>query len=191
MRKALEVLENERLIYRRQGRGTFVVETSTDSEVERFSAIVARGRKLRAETVKWSIEESVAGPFERRWLALDVGAGIYRLETTWRAGEGTSVFERVAVSKVQFPDLPRQIFDAGQLLFPIYRHHYNVVVAEVVERVRCRSCDAELAERADAEVGAPILQVQRVAHNLKGGAVELAQRSVLLGAAAVYSVGMR
>ncbi|MDP1586413.1 MAG: GntR family transcriptional regulator, partial [Prosthecobacter sp.] len=36
MRKALELLEDEHLIERRQGRGTYVVETSLETELERF-----------------------------------------------------------------------------------------------------------------------------------------------------------
>jgi DNA-binding GntR family transcriptional regulator len=43
VRKALEMLENEHLIQRRQGRGTFVVETSHETEL-----MLSRGLRRRA-----------------------------------------------------------------------------------------------------------------------------------------------
>lgn len=44
-RKALELLEGEHLIERRQGRGTFVVESSNESELERFRKCQVRWQK--------------------------------------------------------------------------------------------------------------------------------------------------
>jgi GntR family transcriptional regulator len=52
VRKALEMLEQERLINRRQGRGTFIVQISEETELQRFSNIVSNGKKLKGETSK-------------------------------------------------------------------------------------------------------------------------------------------
>ena len=55
MRKALDLLEDEHLITRRQGRGTFVNDPAADGLVNRFSKICGTdGKPLvgRAETIQ-------------------------------------------------------------------------------------------------------------------------------------------
>ena len=54
LRKALELLEDDHLIVRRQGRGTFVAQTSNDAELDRFSNLSCGGQKVREKAVSIS-----------------------------------------------------------------------------------------------------------------------------------------
>lgn len=189
MRKALEILENERLIERRQGRGTFVVEPSADTEVARFSNLVIGGRRVKAETVRWSASEAVADDEEVFVLRAAQGAIVYRLVGVWRAGKRLAAVERVSVLKSRFPDLPRRIAEAGQFLFPVYRRDYSQVVTKVAESIVCGVCDERTADLLKVPAGVPSLEIRRIAYGLGGDAIELARRSVLLGEAS-YVVAM-
>jgi GntR family transcriptional regulator len=189
VRKALEMLENERLIQRRQGRGTYVLETSDESELERFSNLVAGGRKLRADRAEWSCAAADATDEEARVLALPRGARVYRLETRWTSGDNAVVVENISVAEALFPGLPAQLADGGQFLFPIYRRRYQQVITKVTEAITCVNADAVLAQKLNVPAGQAVLQVVRVAYGMSGAAVEISRRAVHLQRAE-YAVTM-
>lgn len=189
MRKALELLEEERLIERHQGRGTFVVEASDETEVRRFSNVAIGARKVMPDGVAWRCVEGLASAEEARGLDTFQGAGVYRLTGTWRAGaaqdNGRSVAgaETVTVFKARFPELCAHVGGAGLLLFPVYRRHYNVVVARVTDQLAPVAADRDIAARLGIAAGMPVLDVARVAYDPGGAVVEYARRHLALGAA--------
>lgn len=183
MRKALELLEDEHLIERRQGRGTFVVETSTETEVERFSNLVIEGRKAKADVIKWAVDQGAASAEEAQALRIAGGVQVYRLDGVWRCGKRLAVLEQVTVAQARFPGLENRVLDCGQFLFPLYRRSYNEVVAKVSESLTLGSCREAAAARLCVSAGTPCLEIHRLAYGLSGVVVEFARRTVLLGEA--------
>src|SRR5262245_54613797 len=80
MRKALDQLEGERAITRKQGRGTYVADQSSD--LHRFSRISgADGKPLAAESRTVEIFEVAANEAECRRLCLGPYDQIYRVRS--------------------------------------------------------------------------------------------------------------
>ena len=52
MRKALDLAEAERLVTRRQGRGTFVTDPTSDDQVERYNSIRGRDGKRTGKEIE-------------------------------------------------------------------------------------------------------------------------------------------
>lgn len=188
MRKALELLENEHLVERRQGRGTFVVESSVETELERFSNIIADGRKVRASSVVWSIAAGLASEDEARFLQVRFEAPVYRLQSDWGANQVMCV-EHVTVSRDRFPGLPDHVAQGGQFLFPIYRRHYREPIAKVRESVSPIQASAALASQLKIVPGQAVMQISRLAYGLTGGVLEWSRRTMHLGRAE-YQVTM-
>src|SRR5262245_45017083 len=70
MRKAVELLEGERLLTRRQGRGTFVNDQASD-ELARYSRIrTADGKRITGEVKVIGISQGSASPAECTRLGL-------------------------------------------------------------------------------------------------------------------------
>ena len=182
MRKALEMLEGEHLVERRQGRGTFVVESSNETELERFSNVIADGKKVRAPAVAWSIAAGLASEEEARMLELRLDAPIYRLQSEW-GGSHIACVEHVAVSRERFPGLPDHVASAGQFLFPIYRRHYREPIAKVRESVSAVHASGALATQLKIVPGQAVMQMSRVAYGLTGAVLEWSRRTVHLGRA--------
>lgn len=188
MRKALEVLEGEHLVERRQGRGTFVVESSNESELERFSNVMADGKRVRAPSVVWSIAAGLASEDEARVLELRVDAPVYRLQSEWGANH-VACAEHVTVSRDQFPALPDHVASGGQFLFPIYRRHYREPIAKVREAVSAVHASAALADQLKIVPGQAVMQISRVAYGLTGVVLEWSRRTLHLSRAE-YQVTM-
>src|SRR5262245_34902556 len=77
VRKALEVMETERLIVRRQGRGTFVNDPGSAELVARFANLhVADGTRVRGKVGSIEIMQGEANDRERERLRLQAGAEV-------------------------------------------------------------------------------------------------------------------
>jgi GntR family transcriptional regulator len=189
VRKALEMLEDEHLIQRRQGRGTFVVETSDETELERFSNLFAGSKKLRPDPVTWSVAQGEATREEAQALRLVAAAKVLRVEAVWAAGDMVRVFEAITLDESRFPGLQGHIANGGQFLFPVYRRHYQEVVNKVTEQLSAVDASESVAEKLKIETGRAVLRADRISYAMSGGPIEWSQRYMLLTRAA-YSVTM-
>ncbi len=180
VRKALEMLEQERLINRRQGRGTFIVQISEETELQRFSNFVSNGKKLKAETSKVTSEVADANADEILKLRLKAGDKVIRLETVWGASQRLKAFEKISVPHARFPGLERQQTRTGQFLFPLYRQAFQVVITQVAEKVSCINADDKLAEILGVRPQQAVLQIDRIARAMTVGDVEWSTRFVHL-----------
>ena len=188
VRKALEILEGERLIQRRQGRGTFVIDAADDSEVERFVSLVAAGRKLKGEVTSLKAEIVSADAGAAINLGVKPGTRLIQLDLTWRAGHGVRVVERIAVSEHHFPGLEGAAFVSSPFLFSIYRKAFKTVVQSASERVTCLKADAELSQVLGVGEGQPVLRVERFARTRTRDVVEWSVRTMNLGSASYAAV---
>jgi GntR family transcriptional regulator len=189
VRKALEMLENEHLIHRRQGRGTFVVETSDETELERFSNLVSGLEKLRADPLTWTLSTGEATSEEANVLMLPPATKVHRLEALWSVGDKLKVFERITVEEARFPGLHQHLGEGGQFLFPIYRRHYQVVVNRVSESLTAENADETVASRLDIAKGQALMRADRTAFDMQGRPVEWSRRYMHLARCA-YAVMM-
>jgi GntR family transcriptional regulator len=189
VRKALEMLENEHLIQRRQGRGTFVVETSHETELERFSNLVNGTKKLRADAVAWTASQGQATDEEAQALNIRQLAEVCRLEAVWSTGDMTKVYERITVDAGRFPGLSKHINEGGQFLFPIYRRHYQEAVKKVTEQLTAVNADDAIAAKLSIPKGQAVMRAGRIAYAMSGGPIEWSQRHMHLARSA-YTVTM-
>lgn len=189
MRKALEILEAEHLIERQQGRGTFVVEVSEETELQRFSGLSLGGAKVRAKPERRRLSIAEASEMEQLKLVVPRGSRVIRIETLLRGEQGYAAIETAAVCALRFAGLEAADLLDAQLLFPVYRERYQIVVAAVEERITCCSAESIVAAQLGVRAGSPLMAIERVARERNGAAVEYSHRLVSPGAAA-YTVTM-
>jgi GntR family transcriptional regulator len=80
VRKALELLEDQKLVTRRQGRGTFVNDPASDEAACRFIRLrTAAGESFSGEVASQVISEGGANALERSRLQLSAGDDVYRI----------------------------------------------------------------------------------------------------------------
>jgi GntR family transcriptional regulator len=171
MRKALDLMEGERLLTRRQGRGTFVNDQSSEELAERFSNIHATdGERIAGESKMLSIEQAQANPAECARLRLRADDKVWRIQRVRLHKSEPFMVEEVAMPAALFPDLDAQ--EAFNHRIVVLAQQYGILLGKGEERVAIGAASPTVAETLSVKAGAPILVLDRLVHDLDGQAVE-------------------
>jgi len=172
VRKALDTLAVEKLIERRQGKGTYVAEHTQERAMFRFFRLAEPGGE---RTVPTSDDESVrrrrARPDEVRKLHLNKGAQVAEIVRTRLIGGQPAVIERIVVPLALFPDVDRRQ-PLPNALYALFQQEYGVNIVSAEEELRADAATREDCRRLNLKPGSPLLQIERVAIALDGRRVE-------------------
>jgi GntR family transcriptional regulator len=171
MRKALDLMEGERLLTRRQGRGTFVNDQSSEELAERFSNIHATGgERIAGESKTLTVTQAPANPAECARLRLRADDKVWRIQRV-RLNKGEPfLVEDVAMPAALFPDLDRQEVVNHRIV--VLAQQYGILLGRGEERLSIGAASPSVAETLKVQAGAPILVLDRIVHDLDGHAVE-------------------
>lgn len=104
VRKALDEMESERLISRRQGRGTFVIDQTSNEHAVRFSNIRdPDGIRIAGETESCTITAAAANEAKSRLLQLRNGEPVFRLHRVLTHINAPLMVEDSTVPQARFP----------------------------------------------------------------------------------------
>jgi len=170
-RKALERLEQMRLITRRQGRGSFVCDLTSGELVDRFATIRrADGGSVAAGVRTVEIERVPATAEECARLCLAHGDPIYRVRRVLLAGDVPFMIENASMPAALFPGLEQQDTLAGQIA--LLARHFGVLVGRGSERIATERASREVSESLGVAEGAIVVVLDRVILALDGRPIE-------------------
>ncbi|MEX0601679.1 MAG: GntR family transcriptional regulator [Rhodothermales bacterium] len=163
VRRALQTLENEDLIYRRQGLGSFVKETRVSQRLVRLTdfaedmeaaGIEARSRILRFDAEPASADVAVA-------LDVAVGEKVFRLDRV-RVGDGEPfAFDRTWM----MPFYAQLLYDHDlerETIYHILEEEYDIPVTRGRFRIEAVNAEEEVAGRLGVPVGCALLLIDRI-----------------------------
>lgn len=174
VRLALQELEQRGLVYKKQGKGTFVSEVS-DSVVDLSTAysFTEQMRKM-GKTPKTTIISLTISPAHKslaEQMGLEEGAEVYVLERLRLADQVPMMLESSYIPVATFPDLERELLERKPL-YDIFTEDYKQPI-----RIAEEEFYASLALEADAAwldvpANSPVLQLQRKSYNAKNKLIE-------------------
>jgi GntR family transcriptional regulator len=166
VRKALEVLEAERLVARRQGKGTFVMEHGSDAVAARFGKLRRPdGRRLTTVVEPAAISEGTANAQECNRLHLDAGELVYRLHWFRSDGRHPLVVENATLPAALFPGLRDKNNIDGNL--GNLARDYGILLGKAVERISlCAVPPPTVVEALGVPLGTPLMLLDRVLFTL-------------------------
>jgi len=172
VRKALDALAVEKLIERRQGKGTYVTEHTQERSLFRFFRLAEPGGE---RTVPTSADETVrrraARVEELRKLHLQKGAQVVELSRTRLIAGLPVVLERIVLPLDLFPDIDRRR-PLPNALYALFQQEYGINIVSAEEELRADAARREDTRRLKLKAGAPLLHIERVAIALDGSRVE-------------------
>lgn len=171
VRKALGTLEGERLVVRRQGRGTFVTDQTSADLAVRFSNIYsAGGQRITGTIEQASANTSIADPTECRRLRLSPIDSVIRVARTRALDGRIFMTERVALPQNRFARLnPKSEF--SHRISVLARDH-GIILGHADERVAAVAASKEVATDLQIADGLAVLVLDRVVFAIDGEPVE-------------------
>jgi GntR family transcriptional regulator len=171
MRKALDLMEGERLLTRRQGRGTFVNDQSSDELAVRYSNIRATdGERVTGEVEMVSMTQGSANAAECSRLRLRPDDKVWRIQRVRLHKGEPFMIEDVVMPAALFPDLDEQKDLSSRIV--VLAQQYGILLGKGDERVSIGGATAEVARTIKVEPGSPVLVLDRLVHDLSGRAVQ-------------------
>lgn len=171
VRKALDQLQAEHLVTRRQGRGTFVNDLASDEHTSRFSSLFdEHGKRVIPAVRLIAVKVSAANDDELRQLELQRGASVISLVRLRSAAGRTFMHETSVVPASLFsrladdPEVPDEI--------PALAQKYGQIVGSAEEMVTIIAADADVAKEFAIEPGSPLMRLERRAFAMDGSPVE-------------------
>jgi GntR family transcriptional regulator len=169
MRKALDLMETERLLTRRQGRGTFVNDVNADHLVNRFTSMRdPDGNTLVGEITATRIERTAANEKECSRLKLRQGDGVLRFQRTRAQRNHTFMYEEISLPAALFPNLPERV----PARIVALAKKFGLLLGKAEERVSVGTACKRAAVALRIARSSPIVVLDRVVHTLDGRPVE-------------------
>ncbi len=174
LRRALGVLEAQRLIERRQGIGTYVTQATSERALFHFfRAEAVDGGRISPTSRLHRLERAPATAEEAAALVLPRRARVHRLARQRFVAGRAAIVEEIALPEALFPgfNLPIGV-ELTDELYVHYQRHHGITVMRVTEKLSAIGAPPAIAGLLDLAPGAPILHIARVAFDVMDRAVE-------------------
>jgi GntR family transcriptional regulator len=169
LRKAVDELVHEHILIRRQGKGTYVAQHSSERFMFQFFHVQPRDatqldardypqvQTLRFERVR--AEEHEAAP-----LRLRTGEPIIRIVNRLRLHGRPVLLDRICIGSATFRGLTEKRFvERTGTIYQLYQSEYGISVLRTHERLRAVAARSEDAAALGLKTGQPVLEVHRSA----------------------------
>jgi GntR family transcriptional regulator len=166
VRKAIDELAADKMLVRRQGKGTFVATHNDPREYFRFLRLVPdNGEVVPAKSVPLECWRAKAGPDPARMLDVPHGAPLIVLRRVLQFNGRNVVGDEIYLPEEPFRGLDMQMLEAHEgSLYSLFEVRFGVHMIRAQERVRAVLADREGAELLGVEEGSPLLAVERISY---------------------------
>jgi GntR family transcriptional regulator len=170
MRKALDRLENYRVIVRRQGRGTFVEDYSSGTYAQRYELVRdSTGEPLEIAARLISQEMGAASEIERSKLQLMPSDQVLRTTRLRKHAGSPYMYETAVVAAKRFPNLRE---DAGDYLIAALAQKHGVILGRAVEDLSLCPASNAAASALKLRTDELLVRLDRVINTLAGEPAE-------------------
>jgi len=167
VRRALQTLEADGLIYRRQGLGSFVCDRRMAQGLVRltdFAQDLARAGLEATSRVLQRVQEPCPPPVAER-LGIEAGASVLRLDRL-RLGDG----EPLALDRTWLAPFHAQLLEghdlATETIYAVLEREYGIPILSGRYRITASAADAEVAQALGVAEGEPLLVIERTSRTV-------------------------
>ncbi|MEE8515404.1 MAG: GntR family transcriptional regulator [Alphaproteobacteria bacterium] len=173
VRKALDEMAGEKLVVRRQGKGTFVsARSSKHVPFHFFRLLNDKGHKDFPKTL--TMENQLGEPNAAEQEALGIGKDVkvYRLERLRTIEGKPAIIGRYSVRTDMCPGIENMALDKVTNIYVLLEREYGLLVVKAVEKIRAVPADERDAGLLGIDVGSPLLEIERISLSMDGKPVE-------------------
>lgn len=174
IRKAVTNLVWEQLLFRHQGKGTYVSSVDFESNLFRFFSYGdAEGRPIRIhkETTARSLKPGPADICRR--LDVDEGSNLVYIERLGFIGERPILIEYSWWPATIVPGLEDKKIHIPDYLYALVLNRYGVPIVRAEETLTAEAADSKTAKMIHIAKGTPVVVLKRVAYTRNDKIVEV------------------
>ena len=172
IRKAIDDLVAQNILYRHQGRGTFIRRHDEQQSLFRFFNLTrVDGTRPVPESVNIHCKTRKGLKQECAALRVPTGDRLIEILRLRRLDNAPIILETILVSQQRFPNLNKQVLP--NTLYELYGDNYNVYITRAEEQVRAALPDALVCENLCVGISTPLIEIRRIAYDLHDQPVEL------------------
>jgi GntR family transcriptional regulator len=174
VRAQIERMAHRRLVYRQQGRGTFVAERRL-AHTEHLTSFTEdmNSRGLSAGTRLLGIDTVRATRLLAARLEVPFGSGVVHISRVRTADGVPMAVEQTHLPAARFPGLADEDLTARSL-YEVLAQRYGVTIAEAVQRVTVALVDDADAHLLETPKGEPAFRIERLTRDDGGAVIEYA-----------------
>lgn len=165
-RQAVVELVNEGLLYRQQGRGTFVAGKKVQQEAERLRSFTEdmRERGMRVSSEVLGVDEESAGPVVARMLGVDPGEKIVRVRRVRHADGEPMALENSHLLH-EFADVVLGADLSHGSLYDELRRKAGLKISRAEQSYEAALVNEAEAEHLRVPAASPALLIERVTYD--------------------------
>jgi GntR family transcriptional regulator len=161
VRKALEILEAQRLITRRQGRGTFVNDPNAPGLADRFRNIRgAGGESISGRVNLREVTEGIATSLERERLRLPGDVPVFRIHRVSEHAGRNFLVEDITVPAALFASLVARRAVVDDIVS--MAQYYGILLGRAEERISTILSSVPIAQALGVTAGMSVIMLDRV-----------------------------
>lgn len=175
VRKALNQMEAEKLLERRQGKGTYVAEHTNEDSLYRFFRLRKKDGPVELPTTHvLKTRRRAASKYEAQKLDLSPKDKVCEMLRVRYLSDQPAIAEKVVQPLSIFPDIDK-IAELPNALYILYQEKFGVNIVSVKDSLSATYLPEDFADLLKLEAGTPCLAIERLSISMNGKAVELSQ----------------
>jgi len=173
LRHAVDELVHEHVLVRRQGKGTFVAPHNRARFMFQFFHVEPRRDPEEDEPPQAQdfpditcigFAREKADATEARALRIKPGEPVFRIDNKLSLRGRAVVHDRLALSAAMFRNLTEELFvERPSTVYALYQTDFGITVLRAQERARATAAGKAVAGVLALPVGAPVMEVHRLA----------------------------
>ncbi len=176
VRRGLTELENEGIIYRHQGVGTFVgtgrIVTAPSRSGELLSSLVGRKMRLRVRTELLSMVVGAASANIASALSIKAGEPVWEVRRLRHVGAAASIFERAVLPIVRVPVLDEAYLSAGKSMYAYLEREYGLTDAMTEQAIQVDHPTKEEQKVLSLRATANVVRIRGISLDVEGTAFD-------------------
>ncbi len=173
LRQALQVLEFQGLLKRRQGAGTYIAEPKIEREASRLfpftKGMQSQGYQTGGQVIM--LKQQAAGEVVAQRLRLSASSVVYYCHRLRFINQEAAMLEKFVLSTTRFPNL-EQYDLATNSLFEIMETQYGITVNKAQQSLEAVDATKYEADLLGIAVGAPLMLERRLSFDQDNRPVE-------------------
>ena len=172
IRKAIDDLVAQNILYRHQGRGTFIRRHDEQQSLFRFFNLAREdGSKPVPASVNIHCKTRKGLKHECSALGVATGERLIEILRLRHLDHQPMILETILVSQQRFRDLNKR--DLPNTLYELYGDEYNIHITRAEEQVTAISADIDVSGHLKVKAKTPLIEIRRIAFDLHDQPVEL------------------